>query len=445
MEAGAPTVRWQTLEWPAGPKFPPAYKPHGVKLIYDGEPVDLTPDQEEVASFYASLLDTVNVHNEVFNKNFFRDFPRDAMPGPRRPEEREALKAERESERQRHGVALVDGEPAPVANWQIEPPGLFRGRGQHPQAGRLKPRVMPESITLNLGRGVDPPQPGGGDGAMAGREWGAVVHDQSVTWLARWRDHVTGLDKFIFMSPTAASSQTRERERFEAARQLNAHIEAIREAYMEDLNADDERRWQCATALWLIDHAGLRVGSEKADESEASSVGCCSLRVEHVRPRAPSYFDFLGKDSLRYRNAIEVPPLVFARLQRLVVGDKRSTDDVFDRLSATDVTTRLTELMPGLTASRLRIFNNSSLLQHELSRPLPPGTLSVAEKLLHYNEANRRVAIQTHRAAQGGLSTGGMMMHYMDPRITVPIEKIWGKCTREKMAWALDEASSFAF
>jgi hypothetical protein len=64
-----------------------------------------------------------------------------------------------------------------------------------------------------------------------------------------------------------------------------------------------------------------------------------------------------------------------------VVGDKRSTDDVFDRLSATDVTTRLTELMPGLTASRLRIFNNSSLLQHELSRPLPPGTLSVAEKV----------------------------------------------------------------
>lgn len=58
MEAGdASAVRWHTLEWPAGPKFPPAYEPHGVKLIYDGEPVDLTPDQEEVASLYASLLD----------------------------------------------------------------------------------------------------------------------------------------------------------------------------------------------------------------------------------------------------------------------------------------------------------------------------------------------------------------------------------------------------
>jgi hypothetical protein len=61
MEAGDASagVRWHTLEWPAGPKFPPAYEPHGVKLIYDGEPVDLTPDQEEVASFYASLLDVL--------------------------------------------------------------------------------------------------------------------------------------------------------------------------------------------------------------------------------------------------------------------------------------------------------------------------------------------------------------------------------------------------
>jgi DNA topoisomerase-1 len=51
------TVKWQTLEWPAGPLFPPAYEPHGVKLFYAGEPIELTPAQEEVASFYAALLD----------------------------------------------------------------------------------------------------------------------------------------------------------------------------------------------------------------------------------------------------------------------------------------------------------------------------------------------------------------------------------------------------
>lgn len=32
----------------------------------------------------------------------------------------------------------------------VEPPGLFLGRGDHPKAGELKRRVMPEDVTLNL-------------------------------------------------------------------------------------------------------------------------------------------------------------------------------------------------------------------------------------------------------------------------------------------------------
>lgn len=28
--------------------FPPEYEPHGVQMLYEGVPVDLTPEQEEV-------------------------------------------------------------------------------------------------------------------------------------------------------------------------------------------------------------------------------------------------------------------------------------------------------------------------------------------------------------------------------------------------------------
>ena len=50
----------------------------------------------------------------------------------------------------------------------------------------------------------------------------------------------------------------------------------------------------------------LRVGNEK-DEDEADTVGCCSLRIEHIK-LYDSFdgvgdnvveFDFLGKDSIR--------------------------------------------------------------------------------------------------------------------------------------------------
>ena len=53
----APQVMWKTLEH-AGVLFPPEYEPHGVRMLYDGVPVDLTPEQEEVATFFAVMKET---------------------------------------------------------------------------------------------------------------------------------------------------------------------------------------------------------------------------------------------------------------------------------------------------------------------------------------------------------------------------------------------------
>ena len=50
--------------------FPPLYEPHGIKLVYDGKPVELTTDQEEVATMYAAMLTTDYVKKEAFQRNF---------------------------------------------------------------------------------------------------------------------------------------------------------------------------------------------------------------------------------------------------------------------------------------------------------------------------------------------------------------------------------------
>ena len=39
----------------SGVTFEPQYEPHGMELLYDGEPVALTPYQEELATFYAAM------------------------------------------------------------------------------------------------------------------------------------------------------------------------------------------------------------------------------------------------------------------------------------------------------------------------------------------------------------------------------------------------------
>ena len=46
--------------------------------------------------------------------------------------------------------AIVDGVMERVNGFSIEPPTLFKGRGKHPKAGILKPRIMPEEITINV-------------------------------------------------------------------------------------------------------------------------------------------------------------------------------------------------------------------------------------------------------------------------------------------------------
>ena len=69
--------------------------------------------------------------------------------------------------------------------------------------------------------------------------------------------------------------------KYEKARQLKSSIGKIRENYTADLKSKEMRIRQRAVALYFIDKLALRAGNEK-DEDSADTVGCCSLRVEHI-------------------------------------------------------------------------------------------------------------------------------------------------------------------
>lgn len=83
----------------------------------------------------------------------------------------------------------------------------------------------------------------------------------------------------------------------------------------------------------------MRAGNEKEEGETADTVGCCSLRVEHIKlhPEIDDKefvveFDFLGKDSIRYQNKVPVEKRVFKNLQ-LFIENKQPGDDLFDRLN----------------------------------------------------------------------------------------------------------------
>jgi len=214
-----------------------------------------------------------------------------------------------------------------------------------------------------------------------------------VSWLAFWRENINQNSKYVWLAPSSAIKGRADREKFEVAQQLKDHIEEIRRNYKLNFTDDHEPTRQMATAIYLIDRLALRVGNEKGNE-EADTVGCCSLRVEHITCEAPDTlnFDFLGKDSMRYQNSVEVPKKVFVNIQRFQKG-KKPEEDLFHLLTTTKLNSYLKKLMPGLTAKVFRTYNASITLQQELAKIDLEECKTMDEKVLFYNRANRQVAI----------------------------------------------------
>lgn len=416
--------KWDTLQH-NGVVFPPAYEPmpKNVKLKYDGTPVSLHPDAEEVASFFGSMLNsTHNVENPTFQKNFFNDFKEilkktGGATGPKgdkipikefskcdfkaifeyydaqreakknlSKDEKKRIKTEKDEIEAPYMFCLWDGKKQKVGNFRVEPPGLFRGRGEHPKTGKVKSRVQPEQVTINIGKEATVPAP------PEGHRWKEVKHDRTGTWLAMWQENINGNFKYVMLAANSDVKGKSDFEKFEKARRLKGRIADIRKSYTQDLKAELMADRQRATAMYLIDNLALRAGNEKGDD-EADTVGCCSLKYENITLKEPNIveFDFLGKDSIRFQESYPVDKQVFKNLKIFKKAPKKEGDEIFDRLTTTQLNKHLSSLMPGLTAKVFRTYNASWTFSQLLKEIKKGGT--VAEQIKNYNDANRQVAI----------------------------------------------------
>lgn len=253
---GDGTSKWTTLEH-AGVVFPPPYEPlpKSVQMRYDGTPVKMAPEAEEIAGFFGSMLNsTHNVENPTFQKNFFNDFQdklketggakdkggnkvnikefakcdfqpifdyfdaqrteKKALPTA----ERKQIKAEKDAAEAPYMYCMWDGRKQKVGNFRVEPPGLFRGRGEHPKTGKVKGRVVPEQITINIGMEATVPAP------PEGHRWKEIKHDQEGTWLAMWQENINGAYKYVMLAANSDVKGQSDYKKFEKARELKVRI-----------------------------------------------------------------------------------------------------------------------------------------------------------------------------------------------------------------------------
>jgi len=523
---GKINIKWEKFHH-NGVMFPPKYIPHGIPILYNGQKVVLSPEAEEYATIFSRYIDSEYYKDNKFKKNFWKDWQpilgkdhiikdlehcdfsliyksildnREEKKNLTK-QEKEKIKETKDKNAEKYKIAYVDGKPQPVGNYMVEPPSIFIGRGCHPFLGKIKKRVQPEDITLNLSK--DAPIPKLEDG----HKWGDIVHENNSIWLASWKDDITGKTKYVWLSDKSEIKAQGDLDKFETARRLKNHIQAIKKQNTENLLSNDLKTKQLATALYFIDNFALRVGNEKGDD-EADTVGVISLRVEHIEnlDNLQIKLDFLGKDSVRYVRTFTVTESVYNNLIEFK-RNKTKNDDIFDKIKTSDMNEYLKTFMEGLTAKVFRTYNASNLFAKELDE--------ITEKYSNYtkddkfdllldgfNKANAKVALLCNHQKNisknfseqikksrdqikelkekkknskdpekyelkikqlkiklelkeelKNLSLGTSKINYIDPRITVgfmkkhniPMEKIFNKSLQEKFKWAFEVDEKFKF
>jgi len=436
MESATTIVRtkWNTLEH-KGIAFPPEYQPRGISITICGERLMLNRDQEELVHAWAKKKDTHYVQDPVFQSNFLNDFKKllpekfqninsikevnfseayklveeekkmkeaeieriRILPSEEKRKLYSSKKAEREKLRSIYGKAIVDGIEVDIANWLVEPPGLFMGRGQHPLRGKWKPRIRPQDVTLNLGENASVPE----------GTWQNIVHDHSSTWLATWMEKLTGKRKYVWLHDSSALRQNNDREKYEKAKKLERHIDKVqKEITNRMLKTRDINEKKIATVCYLIFKLAMRVGDEK-DPEEADTVGASTLRVEHIKfPRNNDKqfieFNFLGKDSVPWQKTIEVNSEDTRGLYnnlKLFMDGKQSGSHIFDGITSSKVNAFLRSIdpknLPGLTGKVFRTYIATKTLKEALASPPIKVDNNSSETLKIYvaKTANLKAAI----------------------------------------------------
>lgn len=410
MESATTIIRtkWNSLEH-KGIAFPPEYQPRGISISICGERLMLNRDQEELVHAWAKKKDTHYVQDPVFQLNFLNDFKKllpekfynidsikdvnfsqayelveqekkikeaeieriRILPSEEKRKLYSSKKAEREMLKSIYGKAIVDGIEVDIANWLVEPPGLFMGRGQHPFRGKWKPRVRPQDVTLNLGENAPVPE----------GTWQNIVHDHSSTWLATWMEKLTGKRKYVWLHDSAALRQNNDKEKYEKAEKLERHIDKVqKEIINRMLKIKDINQKKIATVCYLIFKLAMRVGDEK-DPEEADTVGASTLRVEHIKfpqnnDKQFIEFNFLGKDSVPWQKTIEANSEDTRGLYnnlKLFMEGKQSGSHIFDGITSSKVNAFLRSIdhknLPGLTGKVFRTYIATKTLKEALASP----------------------------------------------------------------------------
>ncbi len=544
--------KWSTLIH-NGVLFAPDYEPlpERVRVLYKGKPVVLDKTNtknpfnitaEEAAIFMAMKMEQddrlsektkgrkKSVDDPEFVKNFWNDWQQilgkshviksfkdvDFTPLQRyiverseqkklakkqlTKEEKSGDKEAKEAIKNLYGYAIIDGVTIPIGSYMVQPPGLYIGHGKHPLRGKIKRRIVPQDITLNMSKKYGAPKCFNNGSPC---KWGNIVEEHDVTWMANYRNPITNEVVYVWLKREESHFvHADDVVKFDKARKLAENITRVRTQYKKDLTDSRATTRQLATAVYLLDVLAIRPGTEKDESKEAGTKGLTTLTVSAFKfgKNNQITINFTGKSSIDFSKTFDVDKTVYNNLSSLASG-KKPSQEIFPDVNATTLNDYLKTLLPGLTAKVFRTYKASSILQQELKKNIPDKTDPLHIKKLAYDRANMasaialnhkkmggsdarivkleaklqelkqkeedatteakkktaRKSVEIYEAkleeAQGNISLSTSKANYLDPRISVswckqiemPIEKIYNKGSLKKFIWAMDTKSDWKY
>jgi DNA topoisomerase I len=304
-------------------------------------------------------------------------------------EDKERIKNEKQKIKDYYGYAIIDGSKQPLGMYQLEPCGVFIGRGESPLTGCWKERNYKSDVTLNISKDAKIPE----------GNWKKVIENKNSLAIADYDIKLSNgktIHKSVLFGSNSIVKQSADQHKFEKAKKVLSNWSAIDKLIQEGIKAKKD----VALVTWLVKNLGIRIGDEKDPEMESETFGASTLLGKHLKIEDNKcILSFLGKDSVQYKKEFIIPDyaIEFFRYKK----DNTDNDkQLFPKVKSKDVSDFLGSVVDDITPKVFRTAWGSYLLAKELSTYKVVKTDK--EKVLFYNECNLSVAKQLNHQKNVG-------------------------------------------
>ncbi len=538
-----PCENWTELKH-NGPTFADPYTPlpYNVKVKYNSVAVDLDSKDisnefkvsaEEAATFYAIKLaaDSRNTKkilkladNPRAQRNFWNDWS--AILGKNSPiknlegvdftllvdhfnrlfenkkkrskEEKNDEKIRAKERKDLYGYAIIDGKKIDIAGYTIQPPTLFIGKNSI-HTGKIKARILPSEITINVSKGFEPKC------VMYGKEcsWGSYVERKNAQWLATWTHPIMKDPDYVYLSRAKSHFVcAADMEKFEKAKKLQQFIDKTRALYHKHMISGDSYLNQHAVAVYLLDELAIRPGDDKDEDASNDTQGLTSLTSDNIKFNGGNSITlaFIGKSGVPYQNTLVIDTQAYQILYDL--NNKNPGKTLLPTVTAPTLNQYLGRyFLKDLTSKVFRTWKASAIFQEELDKSDVKESDPPSVKLIAYSDANYKAALRLNHKKMGdneqtiakiknsiaeldkkisshqtelqksrleaqrmvliqklkldeeSIALGTSKINYISPQITVAwckkiglaIEKVYTKPLQTKFMWSMDTLSTWNF